>query len=69
MRKLYRGTSPFGADSMYYVKDGELAFMFWPEGMPLEEIKEKLERAEHMFQYVHVDYLEKITDLKPIAEW
>ena len=69
MRKLYRGTSPFGADSMYYVKDGKLAFMFWPEGMPVEQIKHKLEEAEDMFMYVELDYLDKITDLRPITEW
>ena len=69
MRKLYRGTSQFGADSMYYVKDGKLAFMFWPDGMPIEEIKEKLEKAEDLFHYVGLDYLDKITYLKPITEW
>lgn len=69
MRKLYRGTNKFGEDSMFFAKDGMVAFMFWPDGMLLEEIKEKLEQAEDKFIYVKMDYLDTISDLTLITEW
>ncbi len=69
MRKLYRGTNPYGYDSLFYVRDEELAFMFWPEGMSTEQIKTRLEEAEKALIYVGVDYLEKIEDLQLVEEW
>ena len=69
MRKLYRGTNKFGDDSMFFVKDGGVACMYWPVDMPLETIKTKLEAAENKFIYLGLDHLDTITDLQQITEW
>lgn len=69
MRKFYRGTTPYGQDSMLYVKADQVAVMHWPEDMENDEIKMKLERAEGIFIYFGLEYLDKIEDLKLIEEW